>query len=722
MRPRLQSNLLGVAMMTVALPLLAQDPAPTAPAGSHRVFILDFGGATPSRPSDASDLNEFVPSLLQWRLRADNRILASRLHSIACSGDDVARNIRALATSNEVYYTVQGSVMPRTATVTPSNPQAGVAPPEMVLSYELDKVTNCAPEMLLRRSVSVTSGTALDEVSVMADLIALKLGKVFAESPSAVGRPSDIAGSDQDLNAHLDILLCRTPTQTSTLSCSEQAGAAIPLLRELIKRHPKDAGNLYWLGRAQADAGLPLDASKSFDAALKSSVNAPPQQRWPGLERSADALYGLDSYNAAAVQYQVALDTLAKASEADDGANAARIRLKLARVLRFDGDRQGAFDTLLKGMPSGDDAKPYVLELRDLVASLQPKELTWADQRLDAPDAATLDPNVKVLVYNREAERDLNGRGDKVEIDAELKKAEALAGSVEAAIQVATLWWRSQWYAAQGMMDQAGKSIDESLKLNNEIDPTVRYQAAVFYYVQASHLGENDPKVPMLWQRAATIAEPLLTENKRTTPPEILRYAESIYRNANHNINQDETTRSVYEAILKRYPSDFAVRRGLLGLYTDFLKNPARALESARATYVLPETRHDPSTLLDIVEVYVLNAEYDGANDVLDSLASTSADESVLNNLGYSAVSYFYQTWAALARHDMAGATRAQNGWYLAMVKYRNNDPQDFIWRFDGAVDRLNKLEGLQITDKRTLRHMILAMTDVAVPLPHQSQ
>jgi hypothetical protein len=56
------------------------------------------------------------------------------------------------------------------------------------------------------------------------------------------------------------------------------------------------------------------------------------------------------------------------------------------------------------------------------------------------------------------------------------------------------------------------------------------------------------------------------------------------------------------------------------------------------------------------------------------------------------------------------------------MARYRNNDPQDFVWRFDGALDTLNKLQGLQNADKRTLRQMILAMTDVAVPLPHPSQ
>src|SRR5262249_43336087 len=123
-------------------------------------------------------------------------------------------------------------------------------------------------------------------------------------------------------------------------SCSVHADAALPLLVQLNQR-PSDQAKptevLPLLAQAQFLTGQYRKAGENFEAVLKQYPPSTPQEKAALYIQAGDAWSKGQSYGLAAIDYRESLKLQAS----------PEVQIKLARSLRFNGERLAALDTLL---------------------------------------------------------------------------------------------------------------------------------------------------------------------------------------------------------------------------------------------------------------------------------------------------------------------------------------------------------------------------------------
>jgi hypothetical protein len=556
--------------------------------------------------------------------------------------------------------------------------------------------------------------TVDDQFAGLYELVAQVVvdGLNAARSARAVNIDRDLTKvADPELRAKADALLCKG----SESGCRPRPEAALPLLLELARRPGQGVEGTELLAQTQNQLGDYLAAAQSFDKAFTSSAGQPPETGIRLLNESGDAWYRAQNYAKAAEKYRASLDGSTRKRDAlpHDLQVQPNIQLQLARSLRFSGERQEAFRSLLGYAATVSDPTPFNEELRELIASMRPDELTWAEAQISSNENHALDSNVRAALYAQMATQAMRVTRDPGQADLQLRKAEAipqetLSPSVRAMILRSRGEW-NWWYNAN--WEEAERLLQQVLTL--DATPTSRHELAVLYYDWAAVPDADQEKINNRWRRAAEVALPLVERRMPDATEEILHYADNIYRNSNHQLGaeKDRESRDRFQSVLQSHPSDLSALTSLMGVCTDYLHDFACALEGAKALDTLG-VPNNASDLLDVAEIYVLTGHYDEALGKIDRVAGDSEAEPV-----YHVVAHFYRTWALLGKGDAKSAQESANFWTQDMSAFRSRgNPSQ--WVFGGAPAALKNEPKLSENYKRMLGEMIGAMGDFALPLP----
>jgi len=552
-------------------------------------------------------------------------------------------------------------------------------------------------------------------------------------APSMSFKQNLVNVSDDDLVQKTNEMLC----VNVTAGCQAGGQAAVPLAAELVRRHPQEFGAVELLGKAQYGAGLYFDAAVSFEKASTLAVGQVPDRTINFHTEAGDAWYHCQDFEKAADSYKGALDgfSLIKTPLTSNLADQlSTIRLQYARSIRYGGDRKAAFKSLSDSVRVVKNTGPFNSELRELITSMQPEELIWAESQIGSGEQGGLDPNVRVGLYDLIAERYLVNISDINKAGEYLGKAEAVpTKDLEPGVQAMTLLWRGDWYLVQDKWESAESVLEKAMQL--DANPVIRYELSTCYYLWAREemsqrkvsQGAEHPSAesPMSeqeaahWRAAADAARPILINSELDPANKMFYFVERIYRNANHNVGNDAESKANYQEILMTHPDNSVVLMGFMSLCTDFLLHDPCALDAATRADAAGSAS-DLGSVLDIAEVYVQNGEYDKGIRKIQSLPPSLND----NPLGYGAVAHFYETWAYLAKGDLESAAKSKAAWDadIALFWKQHSVKSDFNWVFFGALKALDEEKNVPDRYISTLRGMIVAMGDPKALRPNLPQ
>ena len=515
---------------------------------------------------------------------------------------------------------------------------------------------------------------------------------------------------EQELRSKADNLLCNSAES----GCRPQPEAALPLLIELAHRTGQGVDAVELLAQTQSQLGNYLEAAQSFDQASTLAVGQPPQRIIHLLNQSGDAWYHAQNYVKAAEKYKAALDESARNVDSlpPDLQMQPDLQLQLARSLRFGGERQSAFRSLLGNTAVVNDPTPFNLELRELIASMRPDELTWAEAQIGASQNRGLDSNVRAVLYAQMATQDLRTTRDLNKADDELRKAEAIPqDTLSTSVRAMVLRSRGEWFWYDAKWKNAEPLLQQVLALDET--SASRHELALFYYEWASVPDQDKEKVNEHWSRAAEVALPLVERRTPDATDEILRYADNIYRNSNHHLGKekDRESKNRFQNILERHPGDPLALSALMGVCTDYLQDFTCSLEAAEALDKIG-IGNNAGDLLDVAEIYVLSGHYDEALIKIEPVTADPAAAPV-----YHVVAHFYRTWALLGKGDTKGAEESAKLWKNDIAAFRKQGGSS-EWVFGGAPLALENERKVSENYKTALHKMMNALNDPAAPLP----
>ncbi len=199
-----------------ALPLLvgvlsaaAQGRNPAQSDTRPAVYIVEFKIADSPKKLQLNELNGFATSLVDLKLSSfdDLKIVRTPVAPV-CSMEKVEGTtnstqptIQLQAGGERPYYIVRGSLEPRASDVDKSPTSTeNDAFGEVVLTFELSKVTDCVPQSLVRRSIPFRQSNALENLSLMSDMLAVRLKDAITDYVKVDVKGVEVAGpSPEDI-------------------------------------------------------------------------------------------------------------------------------------------------------------------------------------------------------------------------------------------------------------------------------------------------------------------------------------------------------------------------------------------------------------------------------------------------------------------------------------------------------------------------------------------
>ena len=202
----------GVSLLPFLLGILsagAQDRNPAQNDTRPAVYIVEFKIADSPRKLQLHGLNEFATSLAELKLSSFDELRIVRVPVVpVCRMEKTegstngAPAIQLQVEGERPYYIVRGSLEPRASEVerSPSSTENDSFG-EVVLTFELSKVTNCVPQPLVRRSIPFRQSNALENLSLMSDMLAVRVKDATTDYVKVDVKVVEVAGpSTEDIN------------------------------------------------------------------------------------------------------------------------------------------------------------------------------------------------------------------------------------------------------------------------------------------------------------------------------------------------------------------------------------------------------------------------------------------------------------------------------------------------------------------------------------------
>jgi len=459
--------------------------------------------------------------------------------------------------------------------------------------------------------------------------------------------------SDAQLVAQARTLLCIEPPQSP---CTMRPDEALAVLRRLPK--DVDVATQLLRGRAQLAALQGVDAGQTFDKAA-ADATATVEQQLQAFDFAGDAYVSAKSYDEAIGRYGKWLGLAATSNVA--GPRASAVAMKRAHAQRIRHAFDEAVDSLFQALAFTPEVAGADAELSALVRELSKPQLT------------------KVLT----------------QLAAQRQPARFRA------VRVAALRTLASLDAQSGAYPSAETSLISALA--DDDSQRARVDLAWLYYRWAM-AGSGDRTPQDLLQRGVGIVAPAVSAR--------IDDADNAFMNLNHQLSNDVASRQEFERIAFANPNDGAALMSIMYVCTEYLNDFPCSGDAARRLVPILEGRPDVVRQVSVLEVQVLNADFDAAATMaarLMSLPSRGND--------YRYVQLFYAAWINLATGKRDAATKWANDWRREMETLRKGSAA-FDWIFGGARKGLAASTRLSQSDAAYLRSMMDAMEDARLQVP----